>query len=256
MLRSNKLLIDNYCPMCRFYAAGFVKTGCIESETIAPYQTVSADILGDTDLERAKTEIALHDTTTGETRYGLDAMIHIVSHTRPLLNQLLRSWIVYQTLKLVYKFITYNRRVIYPCQEKETDRKCIPARHHGFRILLLGLSLFLLSKAAYPIYALIGLFSMHWYLLMTAIAILLFFIGYSRYQKLNQRMDFWGNMATVGLMSTIGIWLIFNLNVIGLLGINIIHLFLGGLMVLIILEGRRRLRILDNKILHANLFMK
>ncbi len=248
MLRSNKLLIDNYCPMCRLYAAGFVKTGCMESETIAPYQTVSADILGDTDLERAKTEIALHDTTTGKTRYGVDAMIHIVSHSRPMLNQFLRSFIIYQILKFVYKFITYNRRVLYPSQEKETDRKCIPARHHGFRILLIFLSLLLLTRAAYPIYALIGMLSLHWYLLITGISVLLFFIGNFSNHDLNHRMDFWGNMATMGLLSTIGIWLIYNLKMIGLLGtITNSHLFLGGLMVLMILEGRRRVRILDNQ---------
>lgn len=248
MLKANKLLIDKYCPMCRLYAAGFVKAGCIEPETVTPYQTVSTDILGATDLERAKTEIALHDTKSGETRYGVDAMIHIVSHAHPTFHKILRSFLVYSFLKFLYKFITYNRRVLYPCQETATDRKCIPARHRGYRIMLICLSLFLVAKAAYPIYALTGMFSVYWFLLMTAIIGLLFLIGNASYQNLNQRMDFWGNMATVGLLSTIGIWLVYYLKMVGLLGTIISsHLCLSGLMVLIILEGRRRRRILDKK---------
>lgn len=161
---------------------------------------VSVDLLGTTDLERAKTEIALHDTITDKTIYGIDAMIHIISHAHPILNRLLRSFLVFSILKFFYKFITYNRRVLYPCQETETDRKCIPAAHHGFRILFVISSLVLVIGMASPLSTLLNLLPIQWFFIVSLISTILFMLGLL-HKTLNQRMDLWGNIATIGIKS-------------------------------------------------------
>ncbi|CAN0284015.1 unnamed protein product [Chrysoparadoxa australica] len=78
-------------------------------------------------MERAKSEIALFDNVSEETLYGVDALIKIVSHSNNFLNSFLKSGIIYQSLKKLYKFISYNRKVIFPTKIKLNVRSCSPA---------------------------------------------------------------------------------------------------------------------------------
>ena len=134
MIKENKLLIDKNCPMCRVYGNGFVKAGLIDENTICAYQDVPHESQLNIDFERAQNEIAMHDTTTGETTYGLQSIIKIISHDRPVLKTLLCHKIVFNPLRVLYKFISYNRKVIAPSAPVEaTARLCEPSFNVPFR---------------------------------------------------------------------------------------------------------------------------
>ena len=134
MIKENKLLIDKNCPMCRVYGNGFVKAGLIDKNTICAYQDVPHESQLNIDFERAQNEIAMHDTTTGETTYGLQSIIKIISHESPVLKSLLRHKIVFNPLRVLYKFISYNRKVIAPFPPAEgSARLCEPSFNVPFR---------------------------------------------------------------------------------------------------------------------------
>ena len=142
MLKQNKLLIDKDCPMCVAYGSAFTKMELIDNETLSPYQIAEDDITENIDMKRASTEIALLDTTNQETKYGIDAMIHIVSHDKKWFNRILKFPLMYFPLKGLYKFISYNRKIITgESFDNEAQRKCEPDIHYGYQAayILLGL---------------------------------------------------------------------------------------------------------------------
>ena len=142
MLKNNKLLIDQDCPMCCIYGKCFTKLEWVDGETLNPYQVVTDQEAEGIDMERAQNEIALKDQSTGTTVYGIDAMIKIVSHRKKGFNKFLNSRLVYGFLKRLYNFISYNRKVIYPAAVNPALRKCHPSLSLKYRwayILLVAL---------------------------------------------------------------------------------------------------------------------
>lgn len=138
MIKDHKLLIDKNCPMCVVYGTAFTKLGMVDSDTITPYQLVSEDFTTTIDMHRAQNEIALHDTITGKTIYGLDSMIHIFSQGKSWLNKSLHFPLVYAPLKQFYKFITYNRKVIVGGKRTPVnERTCEPDVNYFYRTLFI-----------------------------------------------------------------------------------------------------------------------
>ncbi|MGK0390294.1 MAG: hypothetical protein ACI94Y_003046 [Maribacter sp.] len=133
MLEHNKLLIDKDCPMCSVYGSCFKKSGWIDEQTLETYQDVDANYAIDIDMDRARNEIALLDTKTTETIYGINAMIKIVSHEKPLLAAVLNSKFIFPLLKMLYSFISYNRKVIIPARATFNARNCTPDSNLKYR---------------------------------------------------------------------------------------------------------------------------
>ena len=128
--------------MCAAYGAGFTKFGMVDAQTVHPYQQVNEAVTRQIDMDRARSEIALFDATTAQTVYGIDAMIAIVTHRRPWLKRLLHQRWLYVPLRTLYRFISYNRKVIYPAAPQLGLRNCTPPVHQTYRwlyILLVAL---------------------------------------------------------------------------------------------------------------------
>ena len=139
MLKNNKLLIDQDCPMCAAYGAGFTKFGMVDAQTVHPYQQVNEAVAHQIDMDRARSEIGLFDATTAQTIYGVDAMIAIVAHGAPWLKRLLHRRWLYVPLRILYRFISYNRKVIYPAAPQPGLRDCTPPPHRTYRWLYISL---------------------------------------------------------------------------------------------------------------------
>ncbi len=135
MIREHKLIIDKQCPMCQLYGKAFVKTGLLDEDTICAYQETPLSSKMNIDFNRAKDEIALFDTRTGETTYGLETILKIVSQNSPLLHKILHTNIVFQPLNVLYKFISFNRKVIAPSNASVNDTMvCEPSFNIANRI--------------------------------------------------------------------------------------------------------------------------
>lgn len=131
MITQHKLLIDQHCPLCRIYGKGFVACRLVDSDTLLPYQAAKPDTLGEVDMQRATSEIAL--VGPDATHYGIDALLHILTHQRPTLSKLAHWPPLYFLLRQLYAFISYNRKVIAPVDYRIGDT-CQPALNRRYRI--------------------------------------------------------------------------------------------------------------------------
>lgn len=137
----NKVLVyDDACPMCKAYTAGFVKMGWLDRR--AGFAEATPEMLAQLDLNRSRHEIPLLDTTTGEVRYGLDALFMILGARMPVFKPLFRSRLFRAPLYQLYQIITYNRRIIAGSVAAKTGFDCTPDVNVFYRwvYILLALS--------------------------------------------------------------------------------------------------------------------
>lgn len=112
----NKVLIyDADCPLCRAYTKGLVVAGTLPAEARKPstFLTDEAQI-GQLDPVRRRHEIPLLDLETGETRYGVDAILTILGESWPRFTRFIRETVLFDLARRFYAFISYNRRIIFP----------------------------------------------------------------------------------------------------------------------------------------------
>lgn len=228
MLVENKLFIDRDCPMCSIYGNGFTKLGLIDDQTLCQYQNMESVYTEVIDIERAKDEIALHDTLTQTTTYGIDSLIKILGHNRVWLQKLLKFPLVYALLLRLYRFISYNRKVIYPTAPNKQGMACTPSVNLKYRwIYLIFTALFtgvILNQFAFHLNASVGLphyWSREYLVCFGQIAWQLLAIQLIDKEK---ALEYLGNMSTVSLIG--GLLLLpvllinsfFPLGTLGLLG--------------------------------------
>ena len=133
MLKNYKLLVDKDCPMCNIYSNAFHKMGLLHKDCITSFQIESATNNLDIDYQRAKDEIAFHNTISGKTTYGLKALILIITQGTGLAFRLMQNKLIYNPLLALYKLISYNRKVIYPTSAKESSMVCNPSFNINYR---------------------------------------------------------------------------------------------------------------------------
>lgn len=157
MIKNHKLLIDQHCPMCAAYGSAFTQFKMIDGNTIAPYQIIDSKHTQHIDMHRATNEIALHNTVTKETKYGLDAMFHIVSQGNQWIKDVLYFPLFFLPLKYLYKLITYNRKVIVGGSSFHTgERACNPDKNLFYRSLFIGLSAWFTAVVLNSYFSLVG----------------------------------------------------------------------------------------------------
>jgi len=141
MIKNKKLLIDKDCPMCQMYGKGFTQLKWIDERTVSYYQSCPTNLSRDIDMERAKSEIAFHDPDKGTTKYGIDAFIEILWKGK--IKRFLRIQPVYWALKKLYRFISFNRKVIAPAHSSVKNNDCTPPIHLGYRLIYIAFSIIL-----------------------------------------------------------------------------------------------------------------
>jgi predicted DCC family thiol-disulfide oxidoreductase YuxK len=147
------LLYDDYCPLCTWYSGLFVKYGLLSKEQRQPFSTAGPSVLNSIDMDRGKDEIPLYDIATGQTRYGIDALLAILGqrwnwieragHWAPA------NWL----LRKLYKLVSYNRKVIVARKCGPGAFDCSPALNMRYRILFLITCLLFNSLMLVPLHA-------------------------------------------------------------------------------------------------------
>ena len=164
---AHKIIIyDDVCPLCKAYTEGFVHLGWLPSENRIGFSQVPQTILNQIDRDRARHEIPLFDTETGETLYGKDALFYILGEQMPVFKPLFRFPLFRAFIFCLYQIITYNRRIIAGSPEPKNGFDCAPDFDGFYRWLYIGLvgvsSILLLRNVAQDIdnqqIVLLGLF--------------------------------------------------------------------------------------------------
>lgn len=206
-LNNHKLIIDRDCPMCQLYGRTFEKTGMLEQGSCSPYQTIDGVICNQIDMAKARNEIAFYNTKTKEVFYGLDSLVYIITHHFSFLKPFLKSVPVDIFLRKLYKFISFNRKVIAPSFQKPNERVCTPEFNLKYRFLYLLfvvlLSSTVLSHFTKPINELMG-WSNYWEREFLVCFGQIFWQSMVLYKLPKEKLlDYLGNMMTVSLIGTL-----------------------------------------------------
>ncbi|MFN0216220.1 MAG: hypothetical protein ACKVT2_18325 [Saprospiraceae bacterium] len=195
----NKVIVyDDACPMCQAYTAGFVKAGWLKERR--GFTQVSPELLAKIDFDRARHEIPLLDTKTGEVTYGLSALFLIIGERMPVFKPLFRSRWFRPLLYPLYQIITYNRRIIAGSGAPKTGCDCAPDVNLFYRWLYISLAVLggaWLSYASWKHSEWAG------NIFMAAHLALLFALVF-----VPKRLDFVGHWATVFLASSFVLWVL------------------------------------------------
>ena len=113
-LKNHLILYDAECPMCNLYTQAFTSTGMLDNDGRAPYQNLKGFSCPTVDRKRAVNEIALVNITTGEVSYGIDSLFKVIGNAFPLFKPLFAFRPFTWTMRKLYAFISYNRKVIIP----------------------------------------------------------------------------------------------------------------------------------------------
>ena len=146
------LLYDDYCPLCSWYSGMFVKYGLLNAENRVPFSTADIHVLTTIDIEKAKDEIPLFDKEEKTTLYGIDSLLEILSWKIPVIKTIGNVPPVKWFLKKIYKFISYNRKVIVAKKCGTGVFDCSPYFSFRYRILFMVVFLIFNSVMLIPLH--------------------------------------------------------------------------------------------------------
>jgi hypothetical protein len=143
MATDRVIFFDDSCPLCRLYTKGFVRIGALPPDGrqgLADAADTCPESFAHLDLDRARHFIPLVDRTTGEVRYGLDALCTLLADRFPRLAPLFFSPLP-KLFYPLYWLVTYNRRVIAGCPPPDHGLDCAPDLKPAPRMTYLALTL-------------------------------------------------------------------------------------------------------------------
>jgi len=139
---NNKILIyDDNCPLCRWYSSLFVKFGLLPENGRQPFSSIEPALFEIIDYDRSRNEIPLLDETSRKVFYGVDALLEILGQRSSLFKKVGKSKIIYWLLKKMYRFISYNRKVIVAKKCGNGAIDCSPDLNLKYRIAFMSLCL-------------------------------------------------------------------------------------------------------------------
>ncbi|MES2382028.1 MAG: DCC1-like thiol-disulfide oxidoreductase family protein [Bacteroidota bacterium] len=136
-LNKHTLIYDEECPLCEAYTSQFIKRGLLDKEGRTAYQTMGFDKYPLIDKELAANKIVLLNTQTGETAYGIDSLLKVLSYRYKFIGTISRFKWVHIFLTLLYQFISYNRKVVAPAAINN-KQVCEPSPSITWRVLFIA----------------------------------------------------------------------------------------------------------------------
>jgi predicted DCC family thiol-disulfide oxidoreductase YuxK len=138
MKKYNYIIIyDDACPMCAAYTSGFVKAGLLENQNRQAFSTADPSLLCQVDIKKSVNEIPLIDTRNNKVYYGIDAMLQVLAQKIPLIKTIGNIKPVKWFLLRLYRFISYNRKVIVAKATPANGFDCSPDLNVKYRLLFL-----------------------------------------------------------------------------------------------------------------------
>lgn len=140
-MKNRVLVYDDNCPLCSWYSSLFVTCGLLPATGRQAFSSIDPDLLKQIDFNRSRNEIPLMDIQSGQTWYGIDALLEILGQKIPLIKKTGRVPPVYWFLQKLYKFISFNRKVIVAQKCGPGSIDCTPDINYTYRALFMLFSL-------------------------------------------------------------------------------------------------------------------
>jgi len=138
MNKHSKIIIyDDSCPLCAAYSNAFIQTGLIKKENRKNFSNIEPKWMAMVDMKRSANEIPVIDTTTHHVWYGIDALLEILDQKIPFVKVVCNippiKWLLYK----LYRFISYNRRVIVASKQTSGNYDCTPDFSIRYRLVFM-----------------------------------------------------------------------------------------------------------------------
>lgn len=143
-MKTQYLLYDDDCFLCKGYTGLFIRYGFLPASQRIPYQNAVQSPDFDFDPEKAKTRIALVSSGGEPTTYGLESLLRVLGNRWPILAKIGLFPPVYWVFNHLYLFISYNRKIISPAACKGAC-DCVPAFHPFWRWLFIVLAAWIVN---------------------------------------------------------------------------------------------------------------
>lgn len=145
------LIYDDKCPMCAAYTSAFVKCGILPQNGRKSFTSADESLLSKVDVYRGKNEIPLIDAEANKVYYGIDSLLELLGTKMQLIKTIGRLQLVYWFLKKLYKFISYNRKVIVAKKCSSGQFDCSPEFNYTWRLIFLVFFLCFNTLALFPV---------------------------------------------------------------------------------------------------------
>lgn len=150
-MNSKIIIYDDNCPLCSAYTNAFVKTGMIDKAGRKDFSSIEPTLIEKIDMKRSINEIPLLDTETNEVWYGIDALLEILQQKIPGIKKAGNIKPVKWLLQKLYKFISYNRRVIVAAKKQTTGFDCTPDFNTRYRFMFMAVFLIFNTLMLFPL---------------------------------------------------------------------------------------------------------
>lgn len=138
-LKHHTLIYDDQCPLCVAYTGAFINSGMLDEKGRTRYEEGQPKYAGALDMQKARNEIALVDTQSGHVYYGIDSLVKVLGSRFPWVAAIAGTRPVKFILLKLYKFISFNRKVIAP-SKTYLQQQCVPAFNLPYRLLYILLT--------------------------------------------------------------------------------------------------------------------
>lgn len=138
VMKTNKILIyDDNCPLCTWYSGAFVKCGLLPAEGRRAFSVIDPVLFDKIDFAKSRNEIPLINTVNGKVFYGIDSLLEILSQRFPLIKKIGNFKPIKWFLSKLYKFISYNRKVVVARKCSNGAIDCAPDFSYFYRIIFM-----------------------------------------------------------------------------------------------------------------------
>ncbi len=139
-LTNHTLIYDSDCPLCVGYTDLFLKNDMLDAQGRKAFAQINKKESSILDIGRAQDEIALINRESGVVTYGLESMLIVIGNRYKWMEKVARNPILFFLLKKLYKFISYNRKVIVPTPKSTASIQCTPSFNSRYRWYFILLS--------------------------------------------------------------------------------------------------------------------
>jgi predicted DCC family thiol-disulfide oxidoreductase YuxK len=247
-LNNHTLLYDEDCPMCNIYTSAFIKANMLDKNGRKPFITLSHEEQTYINLDRAKNEIALIDTKNKTVLYGIDSLLKVIGTSFPWIEKMGNWKPINYGLKKLYKFISYNRKVIAPSKiNYENKQECVPDFNMKYRIFYILFATLFTAIVLFEYAKLITLLPKANFGRELLLAIGQIGFQYLFIQKLSmqKQLNYIGNLVTISIMGSLFLFPILILNQILIINEYVLLGWFSLTVNLMILEHYRRIKILE-----------
>ena len=247
-LENQTLIYDEDCPICNIYTSKLIKAGMVDENGRKPYSEITENEEIYVDLKRATNEIALVDSKNKTVLYGIDSLLKVFGHSYPLIEKIGAIKPINYVLKKMYKFISYNRKVIAPSKEKkDISIKYIPDFNYKYRLIYIAFTSVTTTLVLYYYSNLLSFFPN-----TTIGRELLLTLGQMVFQgiflihlKREKIMNYLGNLMTVSLMGSLLLIPILVISIFFKIPETLSITWFIISMLIMLLEHFRRIKILE-----------